>query len=97
MLAFVLLGSVLCAASVPPVDDPDTAIDESEFQVVFLVASQPSVKLVSPLANSLDVPNPVLFTEDLTSKTPSHESMLVPKQTASHSHSLHQLLCTFLI
>ena len=97
MLVFVLLGSVLCAASVPRVDDPDTAIDESEFQVVFMVGSQPSIKSVSPLANSLDLPKPVSCAEDLTTKNLFPRIHAVPERSASHSNSIQKLLCTFLI
>ena len=95
ILIFVLLGSVLCVASIPAVDDPDTEVDESEFQVNLATPSALGIKLVHPVANSADLPKLASCQQDLRSHSSRHEFMPVPKQ--SRSHSSQTLLCTFLI
>ena len=95
ILALLLLGTVVCAASVPPVDDPDTAVDESEFQVLFLIPSPLSVKSVPVFVNSLDLTKPVSVSQNLTTGISSAEFMRPPD--SCHSPSLQKLLCTFLI
>ena len=93
----LLLVTVVCVVSVPPVDDPDTAIDESDFQVNLAIPANLSVKLVHPIANSIDSPEIVLCRQDLRVKSSRREFMPVPKQPAAHSNSFQKLLCTFLI
>jgi len=95
MLAVLLLGTVPCATSLIPVDDPATAIDESEFQVFFLVPSPLSIKSVPAFANSLDLLEPVLRSQNFTADTSFLEFMPVPNSW--HSPSLQKLFCTFVI
>jgi hypothetical protein len=82
-------------ASVPQMDDPETPIDESDFQVSFAIPSIPSIKLVHQLANSIASPKLGLCHQALKSPASSQDFMPVPKQ--SRSHSILRLLCTFLI
>ena len=91
----LLLGTAVCVASVPTVDDPDTAIDESEFQLVLATPSPLTIKLVPPLANSVDLPRPASCSQDVKADTFLGDFILVPKQ--SRSRSIQKLLCTFLI
>jgi hypothetical protein len=95
ILALLLLGTVVCAASVPPVDDPDTAVDESEFQVIFLVPSPLSIKSVPVFASSLDGTRPVSLSQNLTTGISYLEFMRV--LNSWHSLSFQKLFCTLLI
>jgi hypothetical protein len=45
IFTLLLFGTVVCAASVPPVDDPDTPINESYFEVLVIPVFL-SIKLV---------------------------------------------------
>jgi hypothetical protein len=91
----LLLGIVVCVASVPPVDDPDTAIDESEFQVILATPSPLGCKLLPPLANSVDLARPASHSQNVKAHIFLSDFILVAKQ--SRSHSIQKLLCTFLI
>jgi hypothetical protein len=95
ILPVLLLAAILCATSVSPVDDPDTTIDESEFQVIFLVPSPLSIKFLHAVADSLDLLRLVSRSQSLTADTSFVEFMRVPNPW--HAPSLHKLLCTFLI
>jgi hypothetical protein len=77
-------------------DDPETAVDESDFQVTFAIPSPPSIDLVHRFANSAELPKLALCRQDFRSQPPHHEFMPMPKQSGSHS-TLQILLCTFLI
>ena len=85
----------MCAASVPPVDNPDTAVDESEFQVNLAIPSTPSIKCAFPVANSTDLPKLASRQQDLRADLSRHEFMPVPNESCSHFTQI--LLCTFLI
>ena len=95
ILVLLLLGTVVCVASVPPVDDPDTALDESDFQVNLAIPSTLGIRLVHPVANSVDLPKLSLSYQDLRTKPSRHAFMPVPKQTPSRS--IRKLLSTLLI
>ena len=95
ILVLFLFGTVLCVASVPPVDDPDTAIDESDFQTNLAIPAPLDIKLVPPVATSVNLTQPVLCDRDWKANTCLREFTPVPKQ--SRSHSLQKRLCTFLI
>ena len=91
----LLLGTVVCVASVPPVDDPDTAIDESDFQLTLASPSLINTKLVQPLANAVDLPKPASCSQVLKDNACLHEFITAPRH--SRSHSIQELLCAFLI
>ena len=91
----LLLGAVVCVASVPPIDDPDTAVDESDFQLTLASPSLLSTKLVQPIANVVDLPKLASCGNELRGDLSRHEFMPQPKRSGSHSSQI--LLCTFLI
>jgi hypothetical protein len=95
ILVLLLLGTVVCVASVPPVDDPDTVIDESDLQISLAIPAPINSILVRPVAASVKSPKPSFYTPDLQANTSSLEFELMPKH--ARVHSLQKLLCTFLI
>jgi hypothetical protein len=95
ILVFLLLGTVVCVASVPPVDDPETVIDESDFQISLAIPAPINSRLVQPIATSVQLPKPSSETPDLRANPSSLEFVLMPKH--ARAHSLQKLLCTFLI
>ena len=46
------MGTLLCVASMPPVDDPDTVIDEGDFQVTLASPLRLTTELVQRLAHA---------------------------------------------
>jgi hypothetical protein len=95
MLALLLLGTVVCVASVPPVDDPDTVIDESDLQISLAIPAPINGKLVRPFATSVKLSKASFYIPDWKANTSSLEFVLMPKH--ARVRSLQKLLCTFLI
>jgi len=95
ILALLLLGTVVCVASVPPVDDPDTVIDESDLQLSLAIPTPINSILVRPVAASVKLPKSSFYTADLKANASSLEFVLMPMH--ARVHSLQKLLCTFLI
>ena len=85
----------MCVSSVPIVDDPNTAIDESNVQVNLTVPSTLSLKLIRPVANSIASLTLARWRTNSGDITSFREIASVPRQ--SRSHSIQRLLCTFLI
>jgi hypothetical protein len=90
----LLLGTVVCVASVPLVDDPDTAVDESDVQITLASPSLVGTKLFQPVAASTDLPKVASCGRELKSDLLANEFMLPRTQSCFPSQ---MLLCTFLI
>ena len=91
----MLLAAVLSAASLPPVDDPDTPVDESDLQIYLALPAPLNITFVRPVAASANLPKPSSCAGDTKARASSREFIQVSKQ--SRPHSLQKLLCTFLI
>jgi hypothetical protein len=91
----MLLGTVVSVALAPPVDDPHTFVNESDFQVTFAIPSTLSIKLDHPFANTAELSKLALYRQDYRCHPSHHEFMPVPKQSCSHASQI--LLCTLLI
>jgi hypothetical protein len=95
MFILLLLGTVVCASSVPPEDDPTTAIDESDLQVNIGTPAPLRMTLVHPVANSIDLPKLALCLLDCRINSDVHG---LARTLNQHSpRSLQDLLCSFLI
>ena len=100
MAILVLLGTVVCASAVLPVDDPETPINEADAPSVleFALPTSLSVNLDRPKADSVDsiiLPIQSRGWLGLGVNNSVHRRMPVPKQL--RLDSLQNLLCTFLI
>lgn len=100
MAILVLLGTVVCASAVLPVDDPETPINEADAPSVleFALPTSLSVNLVRPAPDSVDsiiLPKASRGWPGSGINYSVHRRMPVPKQL--RSDSLQNLLCTFLI
>jgi len=91
----LLLGAVVCVASVPPVDDPDTAVDESDVPVILATPEPLIIKSVPPLSNSVDPPILASYSRESRADLSRYEFMPMSKQSGSYSSQI--LLCTLLI
>jgi hypothetical protein len=94
IFVLLLLATVVCASTVPAVDDPSTAFDESESPANIALPVLPGVRIVRPAADPVPVPQPlqqvggdVNFSAYIPGPAPKQE----------RSHSLLKFLCTFLI
>jgi hypothetical protein len=97
MAILVLLGTVVCASAVLPVDDPETPINEADAPSVLELALPTflSVNLVRPAVDSIVLTRLSRGWSGSGVDNSVHGRMPVPKQP--HLHSLQNLLCTFLI
>jgi hypothetical protein len=93
-LIHLLLLTVFCASSVPPVDDPATAIDESDLQVR-LAMPAPAAINVAPRADSSDLPRLTRAVLIGASHRGLHELSPVMKQ--HNPRSPQDLLCSLLL
>lgn len=94
-LLLIVLGAMACACAVPRADLPDTAYNEVDTPVSHASAVVPGIRLLRPASV------PVTVSDEFASKDQSHTpprldltSRVLP---VYHRHSLHELLCTFLI
>jgi hypothetical protein len=95
MLILVLLGTVICAFAVPPVDDPETAFNEADAPISLALPTSLWVRVVIPAADLLVLPK--LPMRWLGSIADERAHLLTPAPKQSFPHSLQKLLCTFLI
>ena len=95
MLVLLLLGSVVCMASVPPVDDPDTAIDESQMQVNLAGPATLDNTSVHCVADSSDQPRLALSSNGRETNIFLDGLKLTGK--VAYPHAILKFLCTFLI
>jgi hypothetical protein len=93
ILILFLLGTVICAAAIPAVDNPDTAFDESDSPANLALPAPLSAKLVMPVANPVPLPQPLPQVSNISVSI--HAPQPVAKQQGTQS--LLTLLCTFLI
>ena len=95
MLVLVLLAGVCGGCVVPPVDLPETNFDESDTPVNLAPPSQATVRFARPVSDLLVMPGLGFYCAgcDLSSRVPG--AAAIPRQR--HSHSLQDVLCTFLI
>lgn len=94
ILVLLLLATVVCASTVPVVDDPSTAFNESDSPANMALPVVPAVKVVRRITDPVPAPEPVpQITADISfsAYTPGP----APKQ--QKPHSLLRLLCTLLI
>jgi len=91
-LLMLLCGMIILTTSVPPVDDPGTAYNESDGAVTISLPSTNAVTSVAPAAFSTKLLRP-------SSSHPavSQETHIVAGKPAPFLYSFQQLLCTFLI
>jgi hypothetical protein len=89
-----VLATVVCASTVPVVDDPSTAFDESQSPANIALPVVPGARSVRPAADPVPVPQPLLqvagdlsFSSYSPGPAPKHE----------RSHSLLKLHCILLI
>jgi hypothetical protein len=94
MMVLLLLATVICASSVPPVDDPETAINEADLQIS-LAPPVTTLKVAAPAASSVHLSKlvPCRPAWGVNSSVDG----LTPVATQSSRRSLQKLLCTFLI
>lgn len=94
IFVLLLLATVVCASTVPAVDDPSTAFDESQSPANIALPILPGVRSVRPAADPVPVPQPLQQVADddsFSAYTPGP----APKQ--ERSHSLLKLHCILLI
>jgi len=95
MLVLFLLAGVFGGSAIPPVDLPETTFNESDAPVNLAPPSQATVTFVRPVSDPLVMPGLRFYCAgcDLSSRVPGAVAM----EGQRHPHSLHDLLCTFLI
>jgi hypothetical protein len=91
-LLILLCGTVIFATSVPAADDPDTAYNEADSCVAVSLPLADATSLISPASASADIPR---LSSTVQVFRPYQK--LVTPNTIQPSHSLQQMLCTFLI
>jgi len=91
-LLILLCGTIIFATSVPAVDDPDTAYNEADASVTVSLPLADASSLITPASASADTPRISAVEQICTSSQKSTTSNVVQP-----SHSLQQMLCTFLI
>lgn len=94
-LVILLCATLVCVASLPAVDDPDTAFNEVDTPVNLAPPASPRINLVVPVVKAVNLPKLALDEPGWGTNNSAHELALVPKQP--DSHSIQKLLCTFLI
>lgn len=94
ILVLLLLATVVCASTVPAVDDPSTAFNESDTPANMALPVVPGVKLVRPATDPVPAPQP-LQQVDRNLSFSAYAPGPAPKQ--ERAHSLLKLLCTLLI
>jgi len=92
-LLILLCGTIIFATSVPAADDPDTAYNEADSCVAVSLPLADATSLISPASASTDILGRLFST--LPASRPNQK--LVNPKTIQPSHSLQQMLCTFLI
>jgi hypothetical protein len=95
MLILVLLGTVILAFAVPPVDDPQTAFNEADAPISLALPTSLWVRVVIPAVDLIVLPR--LPLRWLGSGADQRTHVLVPAPKQSFPHSLQKLFCTFLI
>jgi hypothetical protein len=94
ILVLLLLVTVVCASTVPVVDDPSTSFNESDSPANMALPVVPAVKLVRRTTDPVPVPElgrQITADISFSAYTPGP----APKQ--QRSHSLLRLICTLLI
>jgi hypothetical protein len=95
ILVFLLLGTVVCAFTVPPIDNPETAFNEADAPVSLALPTSLWARVVLPAADSITLPKLPLKWAVAELTLSEERSLLAPKQPSQDS--LQKLLCTFLI
>lgn len=91
----LLCGTLVCVASVPAVDDPDTAFNEADTPVNLAPPASLRINLIVPVVKAINLPKLALYEPGWGVNNSVHELAAAPKQPGSHS--IQKLLCTFLI
>ncbi len=96
MLVLFLLGAAVCVGAVAGVDRPGTSFNEADLPVNLGLPAQPRVQDIRPVAVPVVLsPTLSLHCADCVTRSLVPEPAIRPSQ--HHPHSLHVLLCTFLI
>lgn len=95
VLVLLLLGTVACASTVPPVDDPETAFDEGDAPISLALPTLLRITLSPPAADSIILPRPTLCSRVWGVDNSVHRPS--PRPNRRSPYSLQKLLCTFLI
>lgn len=95
IFVLVLLGTVLCAFAVPPVDNPETAFNEADTPVSLALPTSLGVRVVLPAADSITLPKQPLSWKVAEVGVSEEGFPPIPKQLLQRH--LQKLLCTFLI
>jgi hypothetical protein len=92
IFVLLLLATVAYASTVPPIDDPGTAFNESDTAVTLAPPAAAHINFGSPAMDSLIPPN---SSPGWIVHNPANELAPVPSQCPPHS--FQKMLCTFLI
>jgi len=91
---FFVLGAVACVSAIPQTDLPETAYNEVDQPVNQAPPVVPGIKFVRPaIAPAVRSRQLGALSRDVFPQEP----VTTPAGAGHHSHSLQDLLCTFLI
>ena len=91
-----LLTAVVCVSAIPQTDLPETSYNEADAPLNQAPMVALRICLVRPAAVSIVLPRKTVQAQ-WNFRVPADEPMLTPTPVRVDSHSLQDLLCTFLI
>lgn len=94
-ILLLLLGAVVCASAVPPIDVPETSYNEAD-RPLSQAHSVAGIRLVRPVAAPVIAPA-VPPRNIVETKVCSTELTWKSLRVCSSSHSLQELLCILII
>jgi hypothetical protein len=95
ILVFVLAGTVACMSAVARTDLPETTFNEADAPVNQAPPVSPRIKLILPVGDPIVLPSLPGYCTGWAVSSFVREMAAMPSHR--HSHSLRNLLCTFLI
>jgi hypothetical protein len=96
MFVLLLLGAVVCVSAIPQPDLPETSYNEVDTPVNQAPPVVPGIRFVRPTVAPMILPRQVC--EALRGfSAQAHERKSAVTLVRRDPHSLHDLLCTFLI
>ena len=91
-----LLTALVCVSAIPQTDLPETSYDEADAPLNQAPMVLLKIPLVRPAGVSIVLPKKTVQAE-WTQRVPADASLSTPASVRVDSHSLQDLLCTFLI
>jgi hypothetical protein len=93
-LIFFLLSAAVCVSVIAPIDDPESAFNETDLPINLTRPVEPGTKFVAPADDPAILQRPLYWVGQGVRNSVLE---LAPVSKRRYSHRLQKLLCTFLI